>query len=329
MIQKLGLDPGAFENRGLVRTSDVLRALEVSQGGQPASAPSRTEAKGSGHDEGTGSVAAIGVTVRSERLPRTKRVEARHLRSAYQRCLTSTVTVTCRTRGLHGLARQFASTDQGAAAVLIFEVARLLRKYPALNAYFENENINYYESINIGYAVNAGRGLKVPVVRDADRKGLAEVAGEMRELVVHYLGDVLPAEALSGGTFTVTDLAGEGVVFFHPLINQGQSAILGIGSEVFAPGGKEGVYHLVLSFDHQLVDGQTAARFLNDLKGRLEFHEQSFLEQESRLPEADSPCCSRCQATPAELDPYAQYLIQTVRADGTTRLICTNCLRGY
>ena len=80
-----------------------------------------------------------------------------------------------------------------------------------------------------------GAGLKVPVLREADAKSITEIASEMRDLVVTYLDDALAVGSLAGGTFTVTDLSGEGVTAFHPLINQGQSAILGICAEVFRP----------------------------------------------------------------------------------------------
>lgn len=88
---------------------------------------------------------------------------------------------------------------------------------------------------------------------------------------------------LAGGTFTITDLSGEGVSSFRPLINQGQSAILGVCSEVFAPGGKVGRFDLTLAFDHQLTEGRTAARFLNDLRERLGHHEAS-LAVDARKP---------------------------------------------
>ena len=141
-------------------------------------------------------------------------------------------------------------------AIIVFEAARLLRKYPNFNAFYAAGDAHYYEDVNIGFAVDAGRGLKVPVIHHADRKGIIEITTEMRERVVAYLEDELPVKALTLCTFTVTDLSGEGVATFHPLINQGQSAILGICAEVFAPGSREGTFNLVLSFDHQLSEGE-------------------------------------------------------------------------
>jgi hypothetical protein len=151
----------------------------------------------------------------------------------------------------------------------------------------------------------------------------------MQDLVVSYLGDALPVEALSGGTFTLTDLSGEGVIAFHPLINRGQSAILGICAEALPPGGGEGTFNLVLAFDHQLAEGRAAARFLGDLRDRLVMHEASTrrpdLESSARVDEVR---CSRCQASVSELGKD-HPLIQTVRADGSTRLLCILCLEGW
>ena len=113
----------------------------------------------------------------------------------------------------------------------------------------------------------------MPVIRDADRKEIAAIAAEMRELVVSYLDDRLTVESLAGGTFTVTDLSGENVVAFHPLISRGQAAILGVCAEVSLPGAGAGAFNLVLGFDHQLSEGRTAGRFLGELRERLAHYE--------------------------------------------------------
>src|SRR5207247_2570732 len=101
-------------------------------------------------------------------------------------------------------------------------------------------------------------------------------------------------ESLAGGTFTITDLSGEEVFHFLPLINQGQSAILGVGAEVFLPPGRDGMFTLTLAFDHSLSEGRQAARFLKELSNRLQHYEATL----GRLPSAESaseePCCCEC-----------------------------------
>ncbi len=258
-------------------------------------------------------VPASGVGFRTETLPRAKKIEAKYIRSAYDSTLASVVAVACPTRGFRAKAGDLAP------ALILFETARLLRKYPTLNAFHRDGTINTYDDVNLGYAIDAGRGLKVAVIRDADRKSVDAIAGELREAIVAYLGDELPVESLSGGTFTVTDLAGEGVASFLPLINQGQSAILGVGGEV------AGHYQLVLTFDHQLSEGRLAARFLNDLKARLAHHEGVLAPSSSP---SEMPACARCARTAGELEELGIFLVPTARPGGESRLLCTRCLRG-
>ncbi len=312
-----------FEGRGLVRTIDLSTA-----GNQPKG-PAITETRASSVTGRSEPVAATGVAYRTEGLPRSKRTEANYLRSASSNTLLSTVTVSCPTCGLRSLASESSRSGGSLSSIIVFEAARLMRKYPAFNAFYADSGSHYYEDVNVGFALDAGRGLKVPVIRHADRKGMSEIVGEMRELMVAYLEDRLPLDALAGGTFTVTDLSGEGVSAFHPLINQGQSAILGVCAEVHPPGSREGTFNLVLSFDHQLSEGRTAARFLNDLRERLGAYE-SVMRPEKKAVVAQ-PRCSRCHTTVAELDeldPAGHFLIQTVGSDGSLKLICTICLSG-
>jgi pyruvate/2-oxoglutarate dehydrogenase complex dihydrolipoamide acyltransferase (E2) component len=320
-LKALGLDESSFEGRGLIRARDLDGPSTQSASPLPGGEGGRKGGKRSAP------VAASGVPIRSEPLSRAKRTEGKYLRSGFESTLASVVTVACPTRGFR------AAFGPDATALVVFEVARLLRKYPAFNAYHDNGVAYHYDEVNIGFAVDAGRGLKVPVVREADRKGVDAIGSEMRDLVVAYLGDALPVEALSGGTFTLTDLSGEGVVAFHPLINRGQSAILGLCSEVFPGVGREGTFNLVLAFDHQLAEGRTAARFLGDLRDRLTSHEASALKPgelgSGSSSAVEEPRCSRCLATYSNLAADGHALVQTVRGDGSTRLLCKLCLEGW
>ena len=148
--------------------------------------------------------------------------------------------------------------------------------------------------------------------------------------VVAYLDDTLPVAALSGGTFTLTDLSGEGVTAFHPLINRGQSAILGVGAEVFPGGGHGGWFNLILAFDHQLAEGRSAAKFLGELRDRLG-HYETAVPGGAATPDVaplPPPRCARCGSgvgDPSE----GQVLVQTVGADGSTRLLCKLCFQGW
>jgi len=146
--------------------------------------------------------------------------------------------------------------------------ARVLRDFPNMNVRLTEEGPQQLAQINIGFALDTEQGLLVPVIRDADRKGLRQIAREVQELVERArAGRVLPDE-LAGGTFTITNLGMYGVECFTPIIYPPQCAILGIGQiaprAVVVDGElvvRETVW-LSLTFDHRLVDGGPAARFM-------------------------------------------------------------------
>jgi pyruvate/2-oxoglutarate dehydrogenase complex dihydrolipoamide acyltransferase (E2) component len=318
LIKLHSVDPARFTNRGLVRAEDVQALLDgkplVAKTSAPAVAPEPPPVP---------AVGAAGIAIRSEPLSRSKKTEAKYLAASLRTGLPSVITVACPTRGLKQALTAHPVLRGQASPIIIFEAARLLRRFPFFNAYVSDGSANFYEQINIGFAVDAERGLKVPIIRDADTKSLPDIAVEMQELVIEYLNDTLPMKSLAGGTFTVTDLSGEGVFGFHPLINQGQSAILGIGAEFFPPGSREGMFNLILAFDHQISEGRAAAKFLNELKRRIAGYENAMETT------TDEPHCEKCFAALSELTTLKHHLLQTVGPRGSTRLVCTRCAMGY
>ena len=252
LVKQHGISLDQFAGKGLVREADVLALL-----GLPVHRP----------DMAAG-VAAKAVTFKREVLAKTKVAEARYLLSG-SNALASSVSVACPTRGLRAAAARHPEWGSSPAAAIVFEAARLLRKHPVFNAFYEDGAVNYYDEVNVGFAVDAGEGLKVPVIRDADKKDLGAIARGIQDLLLAYSNGEITLEAASGGTFTVTDLSGEGVFSFQPLINHRQSAILGVGAEFFAPRSSEGFYQLILAFDHRLTEGRAAAQFLKDLRDKL------------------------------------------------------------
>jgi pyruvate/2-oxoglutarate dehydrogenase complex dihydrolipoamide acyltransferase (E2) component len=313
-LEAHGIDPAKFPGSGLVRERDVLLSFSGDKGGSPT-APQKPPGE-----------PADKVPVRCEPLSRQKLLEIRVLSSSYSSVLASSVTVACPTTGFRRAAAQEPSLRGNATALIVFEAARLLRQYPVFNGYFREQQAWYYDRVNIGFAVDAGRGLKVLVVQDADKKTAGAIADEMHALVGQYLEDRLPLAALSGGTFTLTDLSGEGVATFAPLINEGQSAILGVGAERILPPHDVGDYHLILTFDHRLSEGRTAARFLNALRERLSAHEAALgPAQTARGAGQNDLYCSRCLRTANELRRLDGSL---VRSAVPREYLCTLCLSG-
>jgi pyruvate dehydrogenase E2 component (dihydrolipoamide acetyltransferase) len=162
--------------------------------------------------------------------------------------------------------------------LLIKLVAHALREFPYVNAQLDQEAgvIRRLNEVHVALAVDTERGLLVPVVRDADRKPLTEVAIELRGVIERArAGTALPDE-LSGSTFTITNLGMLEIDAFTPIINLPEAAILGVGRIKDRPAvmGGELVARkqmwLSLTFDHRLVDGAPAARFLQYIKNLIE-----------------------------------------------------------
>ncbi len=160
--------------------------------------------------------------------------------------------------------------------ILVKTVAKALREHSIVNATLENDQIKIYEDINVGVAVDTSKGLVVPVIRDADKKSLSEIALAINELVEKAREGKLTKEDMLGGTFTITNLGMYGVDLFIPIINPPETAILAVGKVTEKPVIVNGqvtikpVMQLSLSFDHRTVDGAPAARFLQRVKQILE-----------------------------------------------------------
>ncbi len=159
---------------------------------------------------------------------------------------------------------------------MISILAQVLPRHPTLNALFTGDSLEVFDDLHIGLAVDTDRGLVVPVIHDVAHRGLLELAAERSHLIQKALSGSLAPEELSGGTFTFTNLGPLGVDGFTPIINPPQVAILGIGRirpvpAVFADQiSIRQVTVLSLTFDHRVIDGAPAARFLNDVSRLVE-----------------------------------------------------------
>lgn len=164
----------------------------------------------------------------------------------------------------------------GLTDVIVFATARSLRALPEINASWSDGTIIRRAHVNIGLAVSVEDGLVVPVIRDADQKTLPDLSDEIREVVRQARARELRPEQMSGGTFTISNLGMFGVTQFQAIINPPESGILAIGAIVKRPALLGGtlievpMLSLSLSADHRVYAGVAAARFLGELKKRLE-----------------------------------------------------------
>jgi len=160
-------------------------------------------------------------------------------------------------------------------------VCEALKQHPVLNSSVEGDQITYHGAEHLGIAVDTERGLLVPVISNAGDLNMGGIARKIADLAARTRDNKVTPDELGGGTFTLTNTGSRGALFDTPIINQPQVAILGLGAVVKRPmvvRGEDGgetiairsMVYLGLSYDHRVVDGADAARFLVTLKERLE-----------------------------------------------------------
>ena len=167
-------------------------------------------------------------------------------------------------------AKAIAAGKAGKVTMLAFMIKAsvvALKKFPNFNASLDGDNLVLKQYYNIGFAADTPNGLVVPVLRDADQKGVMQIAGEMGELAALARDGKLKPEQMQGGCFTISSLGGIGGTGFTPIINAPEVAILGVSKSEMKPvwDGKAFQPRLIvplsLSYDHRVIDGAAAARF--------------------------------------------------------------------
>ena len=270
---------------GRIRKEDVMAAISrptqvaASPAAQTFSAPSEVR---------TQSVAVSplrGTTVSMSRL--RKVIAARMLESLSVSAQLTTVIEVDITK-IARLREKAKATFEGREGVKLtylpfFAVAvcEALKQHPVVNASVEGDQITYHGAEHLGIAVDTERGLLVPVIRDAGDLNMGGIARRIVDVASRTRDNKISPDDLGGGTFTITNTGSRGALFDTPIINQPQVAILGVGAVVKRPmvvKGEDGgetiairsMVYLALSYDHRIVDGADAARFLTTLKDRLE-----------------------------------------------------------
>ncbi|GAA2014415.1 2-oxoglutarate dehydrogenase E2 component (dihydrolipoamide succinyltransferase) [Microbacterium ulmi] len=266
---------------GRIRKEDVLKAAEAAKAAPAAAAPAAPAAP---------APAAVEVSpLRGTTQPfsRLRKVLAERAVASMQQTAQLTtvvkVDVTAVASFRTAVQKDFVAKTGGKLSFLPFFVlaaAEALQAYPIVNATVDGTNIVYPATENISIAVDTERGLLTPVLRDAGGKTLAQISAEIADLAARTRDNKLKPDELAGGTFTVTNTGSRGALFDTPVVFLPQSAILGTGAVVKEPGvvsaggvdaiGIRSYVYLALSYDHRIIDGADAARFLGALKSRLE-----------------------------------------------------------
>jgi pyruvate dehydrogenase E2 component (dihydrolipoamide acetyltransferase) len=190
------------------------------------------------------------------------------------------VTITVEADATKLMAMKERQSHVGFTAFGVRAVAKALRSHAEVNATIEDDEVTVYSDINVAVAINTEQGLVAPVIRNADKLSLQEIHSAIGDLQGKAGENRLSVENLTGGTFTVTNLGAYDVESFAPVINPPQCAILGLGRIAYKPvaHGKDVVAKpstlLTLVFDHRVLDGVPAAKFLRDVKRNLEDPEE-------------------------------------------------------
>ena len=164
----------------------------------------------------------------------------------------------------------------GFSAFAVKAAAKALEKNSAINSSIDGEEITTYTDINVAVAINTDQGLVAPVIRNANKKSLEEINADIEQLSQKAKASRLAIDELTGGTFTITNLGAYDIESFAPVINPPQCAILGLGRVAYKPHsvGEKVIARpstlLTLVFDHRIVDGVPAAKFLRDVRSNLE-----------------------------------------------------------
>ena len=288
LAAEAGVDLNAVKGTGVggrIRKEDILAAAPKPIAAQVVAPAQSSGAPTSSPQKPVLASPLRGTTVKMSRL--RKVIAARMVESLQVSAQLTTVVevdITKISRLRDRAKANFEATEGVKLSFLPFfavAVCEALKQHPVVNASLEGDSITYHGAEHLGIAVDTERGLLVPVIFDAGDLNMGGVARKIADVAARTRENKILPNELGGGTFTITNTGSRGALFDTPIINQPQVAILGIGSVVKRPmvvkgadGGEtiaiRSMVYLALSYDHRIVDGADAARFLTTLKERLE-----------------------------------------------------------
>jgi 2-oxoglutarate dehydrogenase E2 component (dihydrolipoamide succinyltransferase) len=296
LVRKLaaehGVDLSTIEGTGVggrIRKSDILAAAEK-KAEQEAAPPAPAAASGAAPAHAAPAAAAASRRGKVEPMSRMRQVIATRMVESLQTSaqLTTVVEVdVTKIARLREAAKRDFETREGVKLSFLpfFAVAAIeaLKAHPVVNASVDMDakTITYHDAEHLGIAVDTERGLLVPVIHNAGDLNLGGIARKIADLAERTRANKVSPDELGGGTFTLTNTGSRGALFDTPIINQPQVAILGTGAVVKRPVvvtspelgetiAIRSMVYLALSYDHRIVDGADAARFLATVKERLE-----------------------------------------------------------
>lgn len=254
----------------------------------------------------------------SVQISKNKKREIEYLTAVQHTGLVSTVSTNISTIGLFGRINQHLKYfKNNLLPLLLYETSRLLVKYPLLNAFYHKDSIYTYDEINPGFAIDIDNGLKVLKIPKANELTMDETEAYILELSGKYVDNKIAVDSLTGISFTITDLSGEGVAYFKPLVNIYNSGIMAVSAI------DDGLqrFDVSVSFDHRVMEGKYVAQFLAELKVRIESYALADNEAYSHIH------CYKCFKTLKE-DLADVGLLPVLTTEGKHAHICQTCWNG-
>jgi 2-oxoglutarate dehydrogenase E2 component (dihydrolipoamide succinyltransferase) len=203
--------------------------------------------------------------------------------------------------------------------LVMYEAARLMKKFPNLNSFYVDGQIVAHEQVHAGLAIDSGGRLVVYGVENADQVSLPDLSLQMVSGIERYMNNTLSSAEMSRATFTITDLSADELDFVFPLLPRGQSCILGITHSASSG------YRIFAGFDHRVTEGREVAIFLGELRERL----LSFAAHQAKTVEKAH--CSSCGRSAEEAFYKGKELglLKLVNREGHEQLCCASCWNGW
>ena len=275
---------------GRIRKQDVLAAAEAKKAPEPAAPTAATQPSAPSKEAPTPAPALAHLRGTTQKANRIRQITAKKTRESLQATaqLTQTHEVDMtKIVALRARAKNAFAEREGVNLTYLPFIARAvidaLKIHPNVNASYneETKEITYYDAEHLGFAVDTEQGLLSPVVKNAGDLSLAGLARAIADIAERARSGNLKPDELSGGTFTITNIGSQGALFDTPILVPPQAAMLGTGAIVKRPRvivdgsgnesiGVRSVCYLPLTYDHRLVDGADAGRFVTTIKRRLE-----------------------------------------------------------
>ena len=310
LLQEKGLKESDFAEKDFVNSDDI------------------TGSKGNRENKVTGEgpekrkIAALKIpheNVEIEKIPIQKKREIEYLSAVQSSGLNSSVSVFIEAEKVLEVVNDMPLLKNSFLPIIIYEASRLLKKYPKMNSYFQDNSIVYYKDVNLGIAMDMDKGLRVLKIPGPNKLSILEIEKAIIDLSRKYFEDKSSLDDLSDITFTLTDLSGAGIDSFLPLINRNNSAILAISSmdERFKR------LNLSVTFDHRVTEGKYAAGFLSDLKAKIESYFKTEVSEDTTGGHD-----IRCYKCMRKLDDQITFL-KVIDSKGNDQVLCHVCYEGH